>query len=93
VGRNARRRTLPRRQARSAAGRVGIVADVNDGAQVKRMVAETVQAFGGLDILVANAGINIRKPPQDYSHGGVASASSTRTSRACSSAARRPTRR
>jgi 2-dehydro-3-deoxy-D-gluconate 5-dehydrogenase len=46
---------------------LGIVADVNDGAQVKRMVAETVQAFGGLDILVANAGINIRKPPQDYS--------------------------
>jgi 2-deoxy-D-gluconate 3-dehydrogenase len=26
-----------------------------------------VEAFGGLDILVANAGINIRKPPQDYS--------------------------
>ena len=31
------------------------------------MVADTVKAFGGLDILVANAGINIRKPPQDYS--------------------------
>ena len=31
------------------------------------MVAGTVSAFGGLDILVANAGINIRKPPQDYS--------------------------
>jgi 2-deoxy-D-gluconate 3-dehydrogenase len=46
---------------------IGIAVDVNDGAQVKRMVAEAVQALGGLDILVANAGINIRKPPQDYS--------------------------
>ena len=40
--------------------------DVNDPAAVKRMVAEAVKAFGGLDILVANAGINLRKPPQDY---------------------------
>ncbi|MGD9950961.1 MAG: SDR family NAD(P)-dependent oxidoreductase [Burkholderiales bacterium] len=63
-----------RNDAKNAAARqalggrtIGIVADVNDGAQVKRMVAETVAAFGGLDILVANAGINIRKPPQDYS--------------------------
>jgi len=47
-------------------GAIGLVADVNDSDQVRRMVAETVQAFGGLDILVANAGINIRKPPQDY---------------------------
>ena len=31
------------------------------------MVADTVKHFGGLDILVANAGINIRKLPQDYS--------------------------
>ena len=46
---------------------IGLVADVNDSAQVKRMVADTVKAFGGLDILVANAGINIRKLPQDYS--------------------------
>ena len=46
---------------------IGLVADVNNSAQVKRMVADTVKAFGGLDILVANAGINIRKPPQDYS--------------------------
>jgi 2-deoxy-D-gluconate 3-dehydrogenase len=46
---------------------IALVADVNDSAQVQRMVADTVKAFGGLDILVANAGINIRKPPQDYS--------------------------
>ena len=47
-------------------GAVAVSGDVNDAAVVKRMVAETVKAFGGLDILVANAGINIRKPPQDY---------------------------
>jgi 2-deoxy-D-gluconate 3-dehydrogenase len=46
---------------------IALVADVNDSAQVQRMVADTVKAFGGLDILVANAGINIRKPPQEYS--------------------------
>lgn len=45
---------------------IAISGDLNDAAVVKRMVAETVKAFGGLDILVANAGINIRKPPQDY---------------------------
>jgi len=45
---------------------VAVSGDVNDAAVVKRMVAEAVHAFGGLDILVANAGINIRKPPQDY---------------------------
>ena len=63
-----------RNQAKNAAavaalggGAIGLVADVNDSDQVRRMVAETVRAFGGLDILVANAGINIRKPPQDYS--------------------------
>ena len=32
----------------------------------KAMVAATVAKFGRLDILIANAGINIRKQPQDY---------------------------
>ena len=45
---------------------IALQVDVNDEAAVKRMVADTVKAFGGLDILVANAGINVRKPPQDY---------------------------
>ena len=40
---------------------VAVSGDVNDAAAVKRMVAETVEAFGGVDILVANAGINLRK--------------------------------
>jgi 2-deoxy-D-gluconate 3-dehydrogenase len=46
---------------------VGLQVDVLDGAQVGAMVAETVQALGGVDILVANAGTTIRKQPQEYS--------------------------
>jgi 2-deoxy-D-gluconate 3-dehydrogenase len=45
---------------------VGLQVDVVDEAQVRRMVADTVQALGGVDILVANAGINVRKPPETY---------------------------
>jgi 2-deoxy-D-gluconate 3-dehydrogenase len=44
-----------------------IIADVTDVADVNRMVAETVGQLGGLDILIANAGMNIRKAPQEYS--------------------------
>lgn len=44
----------------------GAIADVTDEAQVKRMVAETTAQLGALDILVANAGINIRKSPESY---------------------------
>jgi 2-dehydro-3-deoxy-D-gluconate 5-dehydrogenase len=44
----------------------GIIADVTDAVEVKRMVTETVAHLGSLDILIANAGINIRKAPQDY---------------------------
>lgn len=65
VGRNAEKNAAA---AKALGGKaLALVADVNDGAQVERMVADTVKHFGGLDILVANAGINIRKPPQDYS--------------------------
>lgn len=45
---------------------IGIVADVTDRAQVDAALAQTVAQLGGLDILVANAGTNIRKKPQDY---------------------------
>ena len=64
VGRNAAKNAAA---VKSLGGKaIGIAADVNHGAQVRRMVSDTVKSLGSLDILVANAGINIRKPPQDY---------------------------
>lgn len=44
-----------------------LVVDVADEAQVQRMVSEAASRLGGVDILVANAGTNIRKPPEAYS--------------------------
>jgi len=67
AGRNAQKNATAVAELQALGAKaIGLVADVNDSAQVKRMVGDAVGAFGGLDILVANAGINIRKPPQDY---------------------------
>ena len=45
---------------------LGVQADVTHEASVTDMVARTVAHFGGLDILVANAGTNVRKMPEQY---------------------------
>ncbi len=45
----------------------GLAADVTDSAQVARMVEQTLGAFGRIDILINNAGINIRKPALEMS--------------------------
>jgi 2-deoxy-D-gluconate 3-dehydrogenase len=67
AGRNAAKHSAALEALEEAGGRaIGIIADVSDPAEVKRMVAETVEQLGGLDILIANAGMNIRKAPQDY---------------------------
>jgi 2-deoxy-D-gluconate 3-dehydrogenase len=65
-----------RDQAKSAAAaaelqalgaRVATIAvDVADPDQAKAMVTAVLDRFGRLDILIANAGINIRKPPETY---------------------------
>ena len=41
---------------------VPVVADVTSAEQVEAMTAEVVEAFGRLDVLVNNAGINVRNP-------------------------------
>ena len=41
-------------------GRIGVAADVTDRGAVQRAVADTVERFGGLDVVVANAGIASR---------------------------------
>jgi len=42
---------------------IAIAVDVTDPKSVAAMVKETIKSFGGLDILINNAGINIRKTP------------------------------
>jgi len=46
-------------------GALAIEVDVTDDASVTRLFAETAAQCGRLDILINNAGINIRKSPQD----------------------------
>jgi 2-deoxy-D-gluconate 3-dehydrogenase len=44
---------------------VTLTVDVTDDDAVRGMVDDTLKAFGRVDCLVVNAGINARKPPQD----------------------------
>jgi 2-deoxy-D-gluconate 3-dehydrogenase len=67
AGRNADKHAAAIAELEELGGQaISIIADVTDADDVKRMVAETVERLGGLDILIANAGMNIRKAPQDY---------------------------
>jgi acetoacetyl-CoA reductase len=50
---------------------VAVQADVSDAAQAARLIEETIQRFGRIDVLVNNAGINIDRSlknltPQDW---------------------------
>lgn len=40
---------------------LGLVADVRDRVSVEKAVAATVEAFGGVDVVIANAGVGILK--------------------------------
>jgi 2-deoxy-D-gluconate 3-dehydrogenase len=44
---------------------IGLVADMRKPAEVEDMVKQTAYKFGRLDILVANAGIGLPKPPTE----------------------------
>ncbi|MDH3453021.1 MAG: SDR family NAD(P)-dependent oxidoreductase, partial [Gammaproteobacteria bacterium] len=47
---------------------LAIETDVTDESRIDAMAAEVVGAFGRLDILINNAGTNVRKRPEDLSH-------------------------
>ena len=40
--------------------------DVSDSAQVQKAIAETIEKLGKIDILVCNAGINVKKLPEEF---------------------------
>lgn len=46
---------------------IGAMADVTDQASVERMVADAAAAFGGIDILVSNAGLRRQTPFMEMS--------------------------
>ncbi len=68
AGRNAEKtaRAVTELQALGATAS-GISVDVKDEASVNAMVADSVARHGRIDVLVNNAGINIRKPPHELS--------------------------
>ncbi|MCC9604064.1 SDR family oxidoreductase [Stieleria sp. JC731] len=47
---------------------IGVAADVTDQQQVEHLVDTVVDRFGGIDILINNAGINIRGPIDELSY-------------------------
>ena len=60
--------TAAAKDIESKGGRaLGLSCDVTDEAQVEAAVDETVKAFGGVDILVSNAGIQIVHPVEEFS--------------------------
>jgi 2-dehydro-3-deoxy-D-gluconate 5-dehydrogenase len=68
AGRNAAKSEAAAADLRqSSKGKVAVFSgDVSKADVAQAMVAATVKQFGRIDILVANAGINIRKPPETY---------------------------
>ena len=59
VGRNQQNldQAVSQLQNSSQAGVLGIVADVRDSSSLERAVAVTMDRFGGIDYLIANAGV------------------------------------
>ena len=51
----------------SGAQALGVAVDVTDEAQVEASVEQAAKAFGGIDILVSNAGVQIVHPVEEFS--------------------------
>ena len=52
---------------KSGGSAIGIAVDVTDEAQVEAAVQTTIRAFGNIDILISNAGIQIVHPIEEFS--------------------------
>jgi 2-deoxy-D-gluconate 3-dehydrogenase len=61
------RLALERLQASSPGPHAAISIDVSNKESVEQVAAQTVERLGRLDILITNAGTNIRKAPEQYS--------------------------
>ena len=67
AARNAEKSAAALASILASGGKASALAvDVTDEADCKAMVASAVEMHGRLDILINNAGINIRKRPEDY---------------------------
>jgi 2-deoxy-D-gluconate 3-dehydrogenase len=65
AGRNAKKGAVALEQLTKLGGKADFcAADVTDESSCKALVARTVERFGRLDILINNAGTNIRRPPE-----------------------------
>src|SRR5512142_1248505 len=54
---------------KTGAKALGVAVDVTDEAQVGAAVQATVKAFGNIDILISNAGIQIVHPIEEFGFG------------------------
>jgi 2-deoxy-D-gluconate 3-dehydrogenase len=67
AGRNADKNAAAARELEALGAQVlPLQADVTQESDCNAIVQDALQRFGRLDILINNAGTNIRKPPQDY---------------------------
>lgn len=67
AGRNATKNAAAAAGLVSVGSRaIAIETDVTNEASVAKMTRTVADAFGKIDILVANAGVNTRKKPEDY---------------------------
>ncbi len=67
VGRNADKNAAAVEELTQAGARAGaFAADVTKEAECEAIAAAALEQFGRIDILINNAGVNIRKQPEDY---------------------------
>lgn len=67
AARNMEKSEVAAKELRNQGAEVMTVAvDVTSEQSIKDMVAATLDKYGRIDSLTANAGVNDRKPPQDY---------------------------